>query len=197
MTIRQQQCLLAYLGYYTGEMDGLWGWLSREATERFQTAYGLETDGIFGPNTERKIREVIASGETPTESQDTPSTPQSGKTGTFWDEIRYFTREEFRCKCGGKYCSGFPAEPQETLLRAADQVREHFGNPMPVSSGVRCPTHNANVGGVSNSRHLSGKAMDFRVSGFSAAMVLSYVQQLKTIRYAYAIDGSFVHMDIE
>lgn len=197
MTIKQKQCLLAYLGYYAGEIDGLWGRLSLEATERFQNAYGLGIDGIFGPNTESKIREVIASGKAPIESQDTPSTSEGSKTGTFWDEIRYFNREEFRCKCGGKYCNGFPAEPQEKLLRVADQVREHFGNPMTVSSGVRCPTHNANVGGVSNSRHLSGKAMDFCVSGFSAAMVLPYVQQQKNIRYAYAIDRDFVHMDID
>lgn len=196
MTIKQKQCLLAYLGYYTGDIDGLWGRLSLEATERFQNNYGLGTDGIFGPNTENKIREVIASGEAPA-VQEAPTTPESSKTGTFWDDIRYFTREEFRCKCGGKYCNGFPAEPQEKLLRVADRVREHFGNPMTVSSGVRCPTHNANVGGVSNSRHLSGKAMDFCVSGFPAAMVLSYVQQQKDIRYTYAIDSNFVHMDIE
>lgn len=196
MTIKQKQCLLAYLGYYTGDIDGLWGRLSLEATERFQNNYGLGTDGIFGPNTENKIREVIASGEAPA-VQEAPSAPEIGKTGTFWDDIRYFTREEFRCKCGGKYCNGFPAEPQEKLIRVADRVREHFGNPMMVSSGIRCPTHNANVGGVSNSRHLSGKAMDFCVSGFSAAMVLSYVQQQKDIHYAYAIDSNFVHMDIE
>lgn len=197
MTVKQKQCLLAYLGYYTGSIDGLWGGQSQKATEAFQRDYQLTVDGIFGDGTAKRIREVIASREAPTESQDTPSTPEGSKTGTFWDEIRYFDREEFRCKCGGKYCNGFPAEPQEKLLRVADQVREHFGNTMPVSSGVRCPTHNANVGGVSNSRHLSGKAMDFCVSGFSAAMVLPYVQQQKNIRYAYAIDGYFVHMDID
>ena len=60
---------------------------------------------------------------------------------------------------------------------------------------LRCTRHNANVGGVSNSRHLSGKAMDFCVSGVPAATVLSYVKQQKDIRYA--IDGSYVHMDIE
>ena len=77
----------------------------------------------------------------------------------------------------------------------AENVREHFGKAMPVSSGLRCTRHNANVGGVSNSRHLSGKAMDFCVSGVPAATVLSYVKQQKGIRYA--IDGSYVHMDIE
>lgn len=81
-------------------------------------------------------------------------------------------------------------------MRAADKVREHFGAPMPVSSGVRCASHNKEVGGVSNSRHLSGKAMDFSVRGFSAVSALPYVQSLPEIRYAYAIDSGWVHMDI-
>ena len=116
-------------------------------------------------------------------------------TGTFWDNVKYFKRSEFACKCGGKYCNGYPAEPKEKLIMVAENVREHFGKAMPVSSGLRCTRHNANVGGVSNSRHLSGKAMDFCVSGVPAATVLSYVKQQKDIRYA--IDGSYVHMDIE
>ena len=83
------------------------------------------------------------------------------------------------------------------MVRALDAVRAHFGKAIIPSSGVRCPTHNANVGGVSNSRHLSGKAVDFSVPGLSADMVLSYVQHRNGIRYAYAIDASYVHMDIE
>jgi uncharacterized protein YcbK (DUF882 family) len=84
----------------------------------------------------------------------------------------------------------------ETLIRVADRVREHFGKPITVSSGRRCANHNARVGGVANSRHLSGKAMDFCVSGKSASQVLEYVQKQPEIRYAYAIDDSYVHMDV-
>lgn len=114
----------------------------------------------------------------------------------WWDSIRYFARSEFRCKCG-RYCDGFPAEPHPLLLEQAEKVREHFGVPVYVSSGVRCERHNANVGGAEGSRHKKGKAMDFRVEGQSAKAVLSFVQTLPHIRYAYAIDGSYVHMDVE
>lgn len=189
MTTKQKQHLLAYLGYYAGAIDGGYGPQTQAATEAFQRDYSLTVDGKFGTDTEKRIREVIATGEEPKHAEDI--------TGTFWDDIRYFDREEFRCKCGGKYCNGFPAEPQEKLIRAAERVRAYFGAAATVSSGVRCQRHNANVGGVSNSRHLSGKAMDFCVSGFSADMVLAYVSKQKDIRYAYAIDSRFVHMDIE
>lgn len=190
MTVKQKQCLLAYLGYYEGQIDGKYGPVTQMATEAFQSDYQLTVDGIFGPATEERIREVIATGET-LKPEEAP------ESGDFWDDIEYFTREEFRCKCGGKHCDGFPAEPKELLVRLADRVRGYFGKRATVSSGVRCQAHNANVGGVSNSRHLSGKAMDFCVDGFSADMVLDYVRQKKGIRYAYAIDGNFVHMDIE
>ena len=187
MTDRQKQHLLGYLGYYSGQVDGIWGRLSEEATRAFQRSYGLSEDGLFGPATEKRILEVIASGEQPMERE-------AEEAPDWWREIRYFTRAEFRCPCAS--CGGFPAEPAEKLVRLADQVREHFGAPVLPSSGVRCPEHNKEVGGVWNSYHLAGKALDFRVQGRSAAQVLSFVKTLP-IHYAYAIDGSYIHMDTE
>lgn len=156
------------LSFFGYEGDG--------AVTAFQADHGLESDGIFGPLTKAKILQLICQ--------------EDG-----WSGIRYFTRGEFACKCG-RYCNGFPAEPEEKLVRIADDVRQHFGAAAIVTSGVRCEKHNANVGGVSNSRHLSGKAMDFRITGRSAVEVLSYVNQLPDIRYAYAIDSDHLHMDI-
>lgn len=188
MTIKQKQCLLAYLGFYEGTIDGIWGTQSLFATERFQDAYQLGADGIFGPETETKILEVIASGEKPKAT--------TAATDTFWDEIEYWTREEFRCQCGGKYCNGFPAEPSENLVRLAEKVRVHFGRPGHRSSGLRCKTWNAIQGGVSNSKHMTGKALDFRIEGKTSAQVLAYVNTLPGVNYAYAIDSQHVHMDV-
>ena len=121
----------------------------------------------------------------------------AGRTGTFWDNIKYWTREEFRCQCGGKYCNGYPAEPSQTLAELLDDVREYFGRPGHRSSGLRCKTWNAIQGGVDTSRHMSGKAMDFRIEGHTAAQVLGYVNEHILTRYAYAIDGTYVHVDVE
>ena len=38
--------------------------------------------------------------------------------------------------------------------------------------------------------------MDFCVQGFAAQTVLQYLQQQPELRYAYAIDESYVHMDV-
>lgn len=65
MTNKQKQCLLAYLGYYNGQIDDIWGEKSKEATENFQRAYGLKVDGVYGDGTHARVLEVIATGETP------------------------------------------------------------------------------------------------------------------------------------
>ena len=190
MTAKQKQALLAYLGCYDGPLDGLWGEKSQRATIYFQRAYMEPTavDGIFGAATEQRILEVIATGEEPVDDK-------MSATADWWKDIRYFRRDEFRCPC--PRCGGFPVEPEEKLVRLADQVREHFGAPVIVSSGVRCQAHNDELdGSVKNSYHLRGKAMDFCVRGVSGAKLLAYVKTLP-IHYAYQINGSdFVHMDV-
>ena len=197
MTLKQKQALLAYLGCYDGPLDGLWGEKSQRATIVFQRSYMAQedVDGIFGAATEKRILEVIATGENPVDKNAEKGVIVDTAPVAFWKDIRYFTRAEFRCPCGK--CGGFPVEPEETLVRLADQVRDHFGAPVIVSSGVRCQTHNDELpGSAKNSYHVKGKAMDFCVLGVSGAELLAYVKQLP-VHYAYQINGSdFVHMDV-
>ena len=49
MTAEGKQCLLRYLGYAPGPVDGIWGQSSQSALARFQKAEGLPegADGIF------------------------------------------------------------------------------------------------------------------------------------------------------
>lgn len=184
MTVQQQQNLLAYLGYYCGRIDGLSGTATRDAVLAFQRGFGgIAADGICGSQTEKALRHAVAYGMPERREAD------------FWQDIRYFAKGEFACKCG-RYCDGYPANMAESVVRAADALRTHFAVPVTVSSGLRCPTHNANVGGVTNSRHLTGKAVDLSAAGIPAAELLAYAETLPQIRYAYAIDESYIHMDV-
>ena len=46
MTIHQKQHLLAYLGYYLGEVDGIWGPRSERGATDFQEDFGgIAVDG--------------------------------------------------------------------------------------------------------------------------------------------------------
>ena len=193
MTLKQKQALLAYLGYYDGPLDGLWGEKSQRSTIDFQRACMAQTevDGIFGAATEKRVLEVIATGEEPKESVQIDTAPG------WWKDIRYFTRAEFKCKCGGQFCDGYPAEMQEAVVKIADSAREHFGRPALVISGLRCKQWNAHEGGVANSQHMYGEAIDLRITGVSADQLLAFVNQQPSTRYAYKINATNVHFDIQ
>lgn len=76
--------------------------------------------------------------------------------------MKHFDMEEFACKC----CGELPANGMNpVLLEALDLLREEYGKPIYVSSGWRCPSHNAAVGGVPDSQHVLGNAADIYVDG--------------------------------
>ena len=155
MTTKQIQALLVYLGYDPGEVDGLPGKNTRRAVLAFQAQEGLTADGSPGPLTQAALLDAVAKGRFRAEDARTPEET----TGTFWDEIKYFKKSEFACKCG-KYCNGYPADIDMSMVKIADEIRNRIGKPIQINSGLRCKTHNANVGGVSNSQHLLGNAAD-------------------------------------
>ena len=113
----------------------------------------------------------------------------------FWDSVKHFSKDEFACKCGGRYCNGFPAEISHRVVEVLDTVREYTGKPVVVSSGVRCENHNTAVGGVGRSYHLRGRAADFAVYGYSAQTTINIINTLglKPIEL-YAIDSTYVHI---
>lgn len=196
MTIKQVQCLLTYLGYSPGTIDGADGKNTQAAIRAFQAQEGLAADGIAGAKTQAALKDAVWK-ERFAKDNIVPSSGQPpDKTGTFWDDIKYFTRNEpyIACPCGR--CGGFPVEPAEKLMRLADAVREAAGKPMVPTSTVRCDAHNAEVGGVATSRHRLGYAMDFVIPGMTANQILDIVRRQKNVVYCYAIDGNAVHMDI-
>ena len=193
MTVYKQQLLLEYLRFSPGPLDGIPGPRTEAATKKFQTAYGLEADGICGTGTEKALKDAVAGLIEPV-GVNIDTDPEEGD---WWKNIRYFRRSEFACKCGGKYCNGFPAEPQEAMVRIADKIRAHFGAPAHVVSGLRCPAHNKAVGGKANSQHMYGEACDIRVDGVGWSDLLAYTKSLPGVRYAYHIEGSNnIHFDI-
>lgn len=191
MTAKQKQHLLAYLGYYVGEIDGIWGTLSKTAMEAFKADFkGLDTPNIPENAPEKALKHAVAYDLFKTE-------PEKDETGTFWDEIEYFDRSEFKCKCGGKYCNGYPSEPDKRMVRIADQLRKNLGVPITIVSGLRCKTWNAIQGGVSNSQHMYGEAADIYAKGVSQSRVEQELDKIGGVRYHYPITGSSnVHFDV-
>lgn len=204
MTMKRLQMNLKFLGYYDGEIDGIKGEKTLNAIKKFQYDNLLVVDGIAGQNTIDCIRNKIvyiqeelgitvdgvAGNET--------ITAYNNKVGNeiySWNNIKYFKESEFTCKCG---CG--LNNMNLKVVKIADKVREHFGSPAIVTSGTRCKKHNTEVGGVANSRHLQGKAIDMYVQGIDGGELLKYLQKLVNageLRYTYRINnGNACHFDI-
>ena len=73
--------------------------------------------------------------------------------------MTHFTPEEFRCKCGRLQCDA-PQAMQKSFLDRLEIVRGEYGQPMQVTSGLRCSYWNALKGGTPASSHLTGYAAD-------------------------------------
>lgn len=52
---------------------------------------------------------------------------------------------------------------QNLAVRCLEPTRQHFGLPIKISSGYRCPQLNALVKGVDNSQHMRGEAADITI----------------------------------
>lgn len=110
---------------------------------------------------------------------------------------RSFRAREFDCH--GKGCCS-RTKIDDKLLEILQNIRDHFGKPITITSGYRCPKHNADktVGGAKNSKHLYGMAADIKVDGVAPAEVAKYAESIgiKGIGlYETAKDGFFVHID--
>jgi len=54
-------------------------------------------------------------------------------------------------------------------------VRDHFGKPVKINSGFRCPTLNQATGGSATSDHCKGQAVDFEIDGLPNPDVAQWI----------------------
>lgn len=73
--------------------------------------------------------------------------------------MTYFQPAEFFCKCGRAECDA-PKAPSRILVLSLDRMREMYGRPLIVTSGLRCASWNAAQGGVPGSEHMTGEGAD-------------------------------------
>lgn len=198
---QKQQFLVFFECLELDQIDGIWGKQSKAATVKLQRKLNLKEDGLFGTKTEEACFKAMLEGlPLPDAKEETKEEPVVPPSGDFWDEIEFFDKGEFACKCGdyhAPYCDGYPHAIDPRMVRIADRARKHFGVPIEIISGLRCPQHNKDSKGVSNSQHMYGEAADVKVRDVGQQTVLNWFLSQPDVRYAYAIKGSSnVHFDI-
>lgn len=109
--------------------------------------------------------------------------------------FRYFKVEEFACRCGcGR--NGIRSD----FVSWLDGVRHELGAPMIVTSGYRCPEHNARVSTTgAEGPHTTGYAADFAASGAMALRIaeiaLRHGVRGLGLNQRGAHGSRFVHLD--
>jgi len=107
---------------------------------------------------------------------------------------QHFARSEFACQCGTCPQSQDPTV-DVTLINILEELRRHFNTPITVTSGMRCKSHNASVGGSVFSKHLEGKASDVLLKGVTPDKVYDYLFERYPDSYGFGKYTNFTHID--
>lgn len=70
----------------------------------------------------------------------------------------YLRTSEIDCRC--KYYSCKRTAMAKSVIASFDSTRRDFGTTVYINSGFRCQRHNTDVGGVGDSKHKLGLALD-------------------------------------
>lgn len=111
----------------------------------------------------------------------------------WWSHIKHFTKREFACKCGCNL-----VEMDKSFVLRLDNLRERLGVPLTVSSGYRCPQHNATVSNSGyDGPHTTGRAADLKVMGHDAYRLLMRAGDVGFTGIGVAQSGQsrFIHLD--
>lgn len=109
----------------------------------------------------------------------------------------HFNSYEFRCGLG-RPCACTTILIDDKLVEFLEQIRQHFGQPITITSAYRCENYNRSIGGAVGSRHSKGQAADIVVKGVSPREVAKYAESIGVLGiglYETASDGYFTHID--
>lgn len=170
-----RQKVLKTLGFYKGEINGLWDATTKNAVKRFQEKYMPKKYWDGGKYTSAVDKWIVSAERVKRLAP-------------------HFKITDFKCQCGGNYCTGMPDYLNENLLKLIETTRNHFGKPMIITCGERCKKQNAaQSGSVSFSYHETGDAVDFAMlpmtnSVTNRRQIKSYMKRLKGYNFSYCYD---------
>lgn len=110
-----------------------------------------------------------------------------------WQDIKYFnpkTDKMLACPCCGK------CDLDQYFMLYLDNARRIAGVPFIITSGCRCASHNKDIGGVDDSSHVRGYAVDIRFK--TAAECFIIIDALFKAGFVrIGIGRNFIHADLD
>jgi len=106
--------------------------------------------------------------------------------------MNFFTPTETECRCG---CG---MQIDDALLKQLNDARAIAGVPFVITSGARCPWHNKQVGGVEDSSHTKGLAVDIAVPSSERTFhIMKGLMDAGFKRIGWNQSKKFIHADID
>ena len=171
LNIKERQKRLIYLGYYNGKIDGIESEDLEQAYYKLQKEYfkrKKDITGIYDNETDILLQNAY--------------------------NVRLichdFKLKDFSCRCNGKFCNGYPYIINTILLANLQIYRNKLNTPIFITSALRCNKWNEKIGGLKNSRHKEGKAIDFYTKYSQKLEVRKtyidkWIKEYKESRYGY------------
>jgi len=82
------------------------------------------------------------------------------------------------------------------LISTLQELRDHYNKKITISSGCRCPAHNAAIGGEVDSFHIKAKAADIKVANTPPIAIYHYIDRKYPNKYGLILYKTFVHIDV-
>ena len=103
---------------------------------------------------------------------------------------RHFKLSEFACHC----CKRVMLHPK--LLAKLVELRNTLERPVYITSGYRCFKYNQKVGGIVNSYHCIGLAVDIQVKDINLITLLEICENIDFSGIGFYEKKNFLHLDV-
>lgn len=186
LTNKERQTYLKALGLYTKSIDSIRGEGQKKAEKYFNIIFLNKNTTTYYEETDKLLREVYASYK-----------KSKYMVATDWKYFKNVKKKELYCTCNKKYCDGYNGLEKKIpmrLIMLAQYKRNISGQPIYISSSIRCAKRNAEIGGIKKSKHLEFRAIDHRLGNLPAKETIRY--KLPYVNYTYEINKNYVHADI-
>lgn len=208
LLLKEIQEILKEGGFYKDEIVDEYTNNVGLAFKDFKKKAYLEYPSIIGINTAKALLEIAgdATHPIPIEPVEDTSINKGVSIKLPNGEIVYSEKPMFGVKhfTWGEATKNGSRIPTDTFIlkeilslgKYLDVIRDLFNRPITISSWYRPPLINQRVGGVSNSQHLTGSAVDFLVLGIPPQDVYRRLNSWHGDKGGLGNSNYFTHLDL-
>lgn len=185
LSLKERQTYMKKIGLYKKKIDGIVGKGHKNGVRQLNVIFLNKNVDTYFEKSDEILRKMYAS------YCESPYMKDSD-----WQYFKNFKKSEFKCKCKGKGCNGYPSEIRMKLVMLVQYIRNRIGKAYKFTSALRCAYHNKKVGGVPKSKHQYGGGTDAYADNTSPKTIMDIAKETTLLNYTYQCGNVEVHTDV-